>query len=213
MLSVSACKNESDKIRGVWMGGYSGFLHDDGSVVGHQLFPVLIEFTDTKFISKQFANSDYAESEKSASFNFKDDILVSNGDSISFLSYHTDSLVYEESNSNKIFVLRRINLSTSPQPNFQEGVYHYQIDDYTDTLQFLGNNKVMHLNKRHVFDGKIHEWRISRYNNLNFFVIHGFSEIPFLITELDGNDVKFKTFFKKELESTLEFLPDYNFQH
>jgi len=208
VLGSLSCSSESEKIQGVWMGAY--IAHEvENELVAHQIYPVLYDFSEDTIVIKKFYNGfdDYPMIK--APYKFVDNILTFGSDSLLLTAYNSDTLTFENIRSNEIITFRKINEKTTIAPRFKEGLYHYRIDDYRDTLQFLGENQLMRLNNHHVYNGNIYDWSVSEYKALNFFMIHGQFEVPLLITGQNGDNITFKTFFRKEEENTLEFLPDY----
>lgn len=147
---------------------------------------------------------------KSYPFTFRNNVLSFNNDSIVFEKITKDSLVIVSNGSAQYReVYKRVDIEKSPNIEFSKDIYAVEFDDWNDTLEFIENERVLRINDRDIGDGSVHEWYISSYKKLKFFVVIGQVDLPYLISEVDDDHIGIKFYYNKIKNGSINRLVNY----
>lgn len=213
-ILACSCENTPNDLKGIWIGGYNaekGFDNDDLYINGP--LKELFEISNDSIHFKTFRSpyNELNDTIKSYSYSFENNVLRYGNDSLVFEQITKDSVVIIN-NFNQQYrnVYKRVEIEISPNVEYTEDLYAIELGDWNDTLEFLENGRVLRINDRDLGDGRVHDWYISSYKDLNFFVVVGQVDIPYLISGKDYDRVDIQLYYDKIDNGSMKRLIDFD---
>ncbi|UKN00216.1 hypothetical protein K6119_10775 [Paracrocinitomix mangrovi] len=175
----------------------------------------LIEFEGDIVHCKTFNNYNQETTDTiiSSEYEFKNQVVYCNNDSLVVTHFSQDSLVFSSNyDETRSTVYKRVQAIESPNPKFDyHQLYEYKIATWTDSIEFWSENTLMFQNEQWARDGDPAMWYIAEYKSFKFLFINGPFQSnfePLLITGVDSTGIKFKIFSLNVLDGKLEKLPE-----